>query len=121
MAAAYPSLVEFVSQVEGVELSGEARPFDRMMFDVCGEVGHVCAAAARIGGDVEAALRGFDRACARIYADPEVSPQRKWTLRVEEWVFKLWCAWGVPGMSREAACRWFDAWRRERNPALLEL
>ena len=119
--AAYPSLEEFVSQIDDVEPADEARPFDRMMYDVCGEVNHVRAAASRIGGDVDGALRAFDRACARVYADPEVTPQRKWTLRVEEWAFKLWCAWGVPGMSRESACRWFDAWLRERNPAVLAL
>lgn len=115
-----PQFEEFVESVHDVESSGVSRPFDRMMFDVCGEASHIRAAVAA-ERDPASALAAFDRACERIYADPDVTSQRKVTLRTAEWILKAWCVWEVPGISRETALRWFDAWQRERNMAMLRL
>lgn len=119
MEAAYPELTSFLNEIESVPLSAEPRPFDRMMFDVIGEVNHVCAAMERDPDGLEDALSAFGRVCMRVYADPEVTSQRKFSLRANEWVFRLWCCWGVKGISRKTATRWFDAWQHERDLSLL--
>lgn len=119
--AAMPTYDEYVRDFAGLEPSGESLPFDRMMFDVCGEANHVRAAARKGDGTVSAALRGFDRACARVYSDARVSQQRKFSLRTAEWLLKAWCLWGAEGVSERSATRWFDAWQHERNMSLLEL
>ena len=92
-----------------------------MMFDVCGEANHVRAAKEGAAGSLEDSLRAFDRSCERIYADPAVAPQRKFSLRTAEWILKSWCLWDSPDIPGSAATRWFDAWQRERNMALLQL
>lgn len=119
MEATYPDLSAFLEELESVEPATESRPFDRMMFDVIGEVNHVCAAKEKNPAGLEDALKAFDRVCMRVYADPDVTPQRKFSLRANEWVFKMWCCWGVKGITRKTATRWFDAWQHERNLALL--
>lgn len=115
-----PTLDEYLSQIDSFPVFEERLPFDRMMFDVCGEANHVKAEALRIGGDPVAASRAFDRACARIYGDAFVSQQRKETLRIADWLLKAGYVWCVPGFGG-APTRWFDAWQRERNLALLSL
>ena len=115
-----PTLEEYLSQLDSFPISEGAASFDRMMFDVCGEANHVRAEALRIGGDPDAAARGFDRACARVYGDASVSYQRKLSLRTADWLLKAGFVWNIPGLGG-APTRWFDAWQRERNLALLSL
>ena len=121
MAEKRPELAGFLASINDRELSAERRSFDRMMFDVCGEANHVRAARERGDDSLGDSLRAFDRSCERVYTDPSVTPQRKFTLRTAEWVLKSWCLWEAPDVSSQAATRWFDAWQRERNMALLQL
>ena len=114
------SLEDYVAQLDSFAPAEESGSFDRMMFDVCGEANHVRTEARRIGGDPEEAVRGFDRACARIYADPSVSYQRKFSLRTADWLLKAGLIWNVPGFGGSPT-RWFDAWQKERNLSLLAL
>lgn len=118
---AAPTLGEYLASLDAVAPGEGGIPFDRMMFDVCGEANHVRAAATRAGGDVAGPLRALGRACGRVYADPDVSPQRKFSLRTAEWLLRSWCEWGDPRITERSALRWFDAWQRERNMALLRL
>ena len=121
MPAPRPDLSAFVASMTAVDSAAEPRSFDRMMFDVCGEANHVRAAKEAGEGSLEDSLRSFERSCERIYADPAVTPQRKFSLRTAEWVLKSWCLWDCADVSSCAATRWFDAWQRERNMSLLQL
>ena len=121
MSESYPALSDFVASIPEIDSSAESRSFDRMMFDVCGEVKHIRSSIAHGGEGLDDALRAFDRACGRIYESPDVSSQRKFSLRVAEWVLKSWSIWNNPVISEQSATRWFDAWQRERNMSLLQL
>lgn len=121
MAAKQPTLSAFLESMPGTDESAEPRPFDRMMFDACGEVNHVRRAVDGGPDALDDAIRSFDRSCARIYADPAVTAQRKQSLRIAEWVLKSWCLWGDGRIRRRTATRWFDSWQRERNMSLLQL
>lgn len=120
MQAEVPALEEYLSQLSSFPAFEGGLTFDRMMFDVCGEANHVKAEALRIGGDPSSAAKGFDRACARVYGDASVSYQRKLTLRTADWLLKAGFIWNIPGLGGSPT-RWFDAWQRERNLALLSL
>lgn len=115
-----PELDEFIAELEAVDLGDAARPFDMLMFDVCGEANHVRHAYEEGRDALADALSAFDRACLRIYRDPEVSMQRKSSLRTAEWILKSWCLWEAGDVSGDTATRWFDAWQHERNRELIE-
>ena len=121
MAAARPSLDEYLGSMPAADPAAQSLSFDRMMFDVCGEANHVRAAYEGARDDLGDCLKAFDRSCGRMYADPAVSIQRKYSLRVAEWLLKSWCVWGDSAITELSATRWFDAWQRERNMALLQL
>ena len=121
MPGQFPTLDEFEAALSDYPLSEDSIPFDRMMFYTCGEASRVRAEARKLGGNVPDALRSLGRACARIYSDPNVSVQRKQSVRAGEWVLRAAYEWHVPGIKEESATRFFDAWARERSLKVLAL